>query len=46
MLLGVPKFFTCRSIGLGTLGDLGSFLYANVVLEYGEIGECIVPFHG
>ena len=23
--LGVPKFFTCRSVGLGTRGDLGSF---------------------
>jgi hypothetical protein len=22
---GVPKFFTCRSVGLGTQGDLGSF---------------------
>ena len=25
VLLGVPKFFTCRSIGSGTQGDLGSF---------------------
>ena len=23
--LGVPKFFTCRSVGSGTRGDLGSF---------------------
>jgi hypothetical protein len=23
--LGVPKFFTCRSVGSGTQGDLGSF---------------------
>ena len=22
---GVPKFFTCRSVGSGTQGDLGSF---------------------
>jgi len=22
---GVPKFFTCRSVGSGTRGDLGSF---------------------
>jgi hypothetical protein len=22
---GVPKFFTCRSVGSGTKGDLGSF---------------------
>ena len=25
MLLGVPKFFTCRSVGSRTRGDLGSF---------------------
>jgi hypothetical protein len=25
MPLGVPKFFTCRSVGSGTQGDLGSF---------------------
>jgi hypothetical protein len=44
---GVPKFFTCRSVGSGTKGDLGSFFeYASVVLGYGETGECIVPFHG
>ena len=23
--LGVPKFFTCRSVGSGSRGDLGSF---------------------
>jgi hypothetical protein len=25
MPLGVPKFFTCRSVGSGTQGNLGSF---------------------
>ena len=25
--LGVPKFFTCRSVESGTRGNLGSFLY-------------------
>jgi hypothetical protein len=25
VMLGVPKFFTCRSVGSGTQGDLGSF---------------------
>ena len=25
MSLGVPNFFTCRSVGLGTRGDLSSF---------------------
>ena len=35
--LGVPKFFTCRSIGSGTRGNLGSFC----VRKHGETGECI-----
>ena len=44
--LGVPKFFTCRSIGAGSGGIWVVSVYASVVLGYGEIGECIVPFHG
>ena len=46
MLLGVPKFFTCRSIGLRTRGIWVVSVYTCVVLGYGEIGQCIVPFHG
>ena len=30
--LGVPKFFTCRSVGSGTQGNLGSFC----VYKHGE----------
>ena len=44
--LGVPKFFTCRSVGLGTQVIWVVSIYASMVLGYGEIGECIVPFHG
>ena len=43
--LGVPKFYTCRSVGLGTRGIWVVSVYASVMLGYGEIGECIVPFH-
>ena len=43
---GVPKFFTCRSVGSGTRGIWVVSVYASVVLGYGETGECIVPFHG
>ena len=43
---GVPKFFTCRSVGSGTQGIWVVSVYASVVLGYGRIGECIVPFHG
>ena len=46
MPFGVPKFFTCRSIGAGSGGIWVVSVYASVVLGYGEIGECIVPFHG
>ena len=42
---GVPKPFTCRSVGSGPAGIWVVFVYASVVLGYGEIGECIVPFH-
>ena len=45
MLLGVPKFFTCRSIGSGIRRIWVVSVYASVVLGYGETGECIVPFH-
>jgi hypothetical protein len=45
MLLGVPKFFTRRSVGLGTQGNLDSFCIHKHGVGYGETGECIVPFH-
>ena len=43
---GVPKPFTCRSVGSGPAGIWVVFVYASVVLGYGETVECIVPFHG
>jgi hypothetical protein len=39
---GVPKFFTCRSIGSGTRRDLGSFCICKRGAWYGEVGECII----
>jgi hypothetical protein len=45
MLSGVPKSFTCRFVGSGTWGIWVVFVYASVVLGYGETGECI-PLHG
>jgi hypothetical protein len=44
--LDVPKFFTCRSVQLGTRGIWVVSVHASVVLGYGETGDCIVPFHG
>jgi hypothetical protein len=35
--LSVPKFFTCRSVGSGTRGIWVVFVYASMVLGYGEI---------
>jgi hypothetical protein len=46
VLSGVPKSFTYRSVGSGTRGIWVVPTYASMVLGYGEIGECIVPFHG
>jgi hypothetical protein len=43
---GVPKFFTCRSVGSGTQGIWVVSVYASVVLGYGETGECIVLLSG
>ena len=43
--LGVPKFFTYRSVGSGTRGIWVVSVYASVVLGYGGISESIVPFH-
>jgi hypothetical protein len=45
MLSGVPKSFTCRSIGLGTRGIWVVSVYASAVLEYEETDECIAPLH-
>ena len=44
--LGVPKSFTCRSVGSGSRGIWVVFVYASVVLGYGETGECIFPLYG
>jgi hypothetical protein len=38
---GVPKFFTCRSVGSRTLGIQIVFVYTSMVLGYGETGEYI-----
>jgi hypothetical protein len=38
---GVPKFFTCLSVGLGPEGIWVVSMYASMVLGYGEIGEYI-----
>ena len=38
---GVPTFFTCRSVGSGTQGNLGSFCVCKHGLGYGETGEYI-----
>ena len=46
VLSGVPKSFTYRSVESGTRGIWVVSVYASMVLGYGEIGECIVPFHG
>ena len=43
---GVPKFFTCRSVGSGIRGDLGSFYIRKHGAWVWREGECIVPFHG
>jgi hypothetical protein len=43
---GVPKSFTCRSVGSGTQEMWIVFVYASVVLGYGETCECIVLVHG
>jgi hypothetical protein len=37
----VPKSFTCRSVGSRTRGIWVVFVYASMVLGYGEIDECI-----
>ena len=39
--LGVPKFFTCRSVGLGTQVIWVVSIYASMVLGYGKTCECI-----
>jgi hypothetical protein len=44
--LGVPKSFTCRSIGSESRGIWVGSVYTSVVLGYGETGECIVLFYG
>ena len=44
--LGVPKSFTCRSIGSESWGVWVVSMYMGVVLRYEEIGECIVLLHG
>jgi hypothetical protein len=36
---GVPKFFTCQSVGSGTLGIRIVSVYTSMVLGYGETGE-------
>jgi hypothetical protein len=41
MLSGMPKFFTCRSVGLETVGDLGGRYVAGEVPGYIGAGECI-----
>jgi hypothetical protein len=46
MPLGVPKFFTYRSVGSRSRGIQVVSVYASMVLRYEETGECIVPFHG
>ena len=41
MPLGVPKFFTCRSVGSGTRGNLGSFYVHKHGAWVWELGEYI-----
>jgi hypothetical protein len=38
---GVPKFFTCRSVGSGIQGIWVVSLYASIMLGYGETSEYI-----
>jgi hypothetical protein len=42
MLLGTPKSFTCRSVGLGRPGGILVVpMYAGEMLGYVGAGECI-----
>jgi hypothetical protein len=41
MLLGVPKSFTCRHVGLESQGIWVVSVYVSMVLGYGDTGEYI-----